>query len=73
METIKKYQHVHIRTLFCQVLECTNKGFKVLQKDSKGLTKKERTGKIAFYDLDNFGEYGTPGIIWESIPSNTNI
>jgi hypothetical protein len=33
-----------------EILEKTNKGYKLFTKDSKGLTKKERTGKIQYFE-----------------------
>ena len=44
------YQHKFIKTMTAEILEKTNKGYKLFTKDSKGLTKKERTGKIQYFE-----------------------
>lgn len=63
------YQHKHIKTLFCVVINPTNRGYKVSQWDT---TYKKGKPKIQYYDAHYFGESG----VWQiSLPtgSSSNI
>lgn len=44
-----KYQHKHIPSMTFTITDYTNKGVKGIQKDSKSLSKKERTEGIVVY------------------------
>ena len=56
-----KLQHIHIPSISIEVLDVTNRGYKVRETDAKGLTKKSRQGKIAYYyksDMTQFKKIG---------------
>ena len=44
-----KLQHNTIPTLTIEILDVTNRGYKVRETDTRGLTRKSRQGKIAYY------------------------
>lgn len=46
----KIYAHTSIPTLKIKILELTTRGYKVLQKNSKGIGKERKEGKIAYFD-----------------------
>lgn len=56
-----KFQHVHFPSISIEVLDVTTRGYKVREVDTKGLTKKARQGKIAYYykiDMSLFKKIG---------------
>ena len=44
------HKHKYISTCTAKILETTNKGYKILTINTKGLTKTERSGKIQYFD-----------------------
>jgi len=65
-----KMRHVDMPNIEIELVEPTNKGWKVIQRDSKALGKKE---KIAYYtSLDLFGRRGE-GALFEPIKESNNL
>ena len=55
-----KYQHKHIPSMTLEVVATTNKGVKGIQKDSKSLSRKQRTdGIVVFYSNNELQDLWT--------------
>lgn len=60
------YRHKHIQTLFCQIINATQRGYKVSQWDT---AYKKGKPIIQYYDAHYFGENG----VWQiSLPTGSS-